>query len=63
MTDTERYKMLQTQQGKTVHVDTRKLSPKSRDAVLRNLTERLVPPPYRDAPKGFFSIGTRACMK
>lgn len=55
--------MLQTAQGKVVHVDTRKLSPKSRADVLGNLTERLVPPPYRDAPKGFFSIGTRACMK
>jgi hypothetical protein len=52
--------MLVTSQGKQVHLDTRKMSPKSREVSLRNLTERLVAPPYRDAPKGFFSIQTRA---
>lgn len=55
--------MLLNSEGKAVHVDTKKMSPKAREIVLSGLTEVLGSPSYRDAPKGFFSIGARARMK
>jgi len=52
--------MLLDAQKKQVHVDTRKVSPKLKDKLLAPLTEVLAVLPYRDAPRGFFSLGERA---
>ncbi len=54
--------MLLNAQGKKVHIDTKKMSPKAKAHALAPLTEVLAAPSYRDAPKGFFSVGTRAHM-
>lgn len=52
--------MLLDHSRKQVHVDTRKVSPKLKDKLLAPLTEVLAVLPYRDAPRGFFSLGERA---